>query len=591
MIFKRILVVLALAFAGLAPAAAQFADQATWAGTGAGSANAQTITVANASSYSDLLGVLIKFVPGATNGSGGMTLGVTGLAGGAPSVRRPTTTGPSTAMIGNEFVTGQPVVVMYNSAGFFDLISVPNTTTSVGSSNLLNSSLQFGVPVNLQLNATVSSNNLTIAIKGNNGSDPSATNPVLIPFRNSTIANGDPNIVSLQGALSFTINSSNTMGCVSGQMCRLWVITICSTGLECTGSAGSDVVALCAFNALSGTSVAPINEAALQTSASGTSGGSSSQTYYCNASAVTAKAIRIIGYIEIQEATAGTWATGPTYTQLFGPGIKKPGDIVQEVNFSTTSSVTITGTTTPTQTNIKGSITPTSAANMIEVDVWTSTECLSSAAACLLELARSNATTSPSNVFGSPSYQFFNSSANTGGPNNVTGNDLPNTTNSTTYSLYGFETASSGSPVFIVPQTNAASQTSGQIRIKEIMSANDNGTAAVDGRVTTMAATPVTPGPGLASQVAVGGTAVVVAAAAPNGGYIQNPVSANDQGLANTENLYVSPVAAPGSVDGDGNGTTFVLPPGGIWNLIPGQTTVTWANAASSGHRFSIVVF
>lgn len=106
-----------------------------------------------------------------------------------------------------------------------------------------------------------------------------------------------------------------------------------------------------------------------------------------------------------------------------------------------------------------------------------------------------------------------------------------------------------------------------------------------------MAATPVTPGPGVTSVIAVGGTAVVVAAAAPNGGYIQNPVSANDQGLANTENLYVSPVAAPGSVDGDGNGTTFVLPPGGIWNLIPGQTTVTWANAASSGHQFSIVVF
>lgn len=457
-------------FLAAAPAIAQFADQATYGGTGAGTANAQTVNIPNATQNADLLGVLIKYIPNVTN-TGDATLTVTGV-GVAVHVRKPSAAGP-TLLTGGELVATQPAWLMFDGT-YFNLLSV--TSTSFGAANLTNSALSFGYPVNLQLNATVSSNNLTIAIKGNNGSDPSATNPVLIPFRDSTIANGDPNIVSLQGALSFTINSSNTMGCVSGQMCRLWVITICSTGLECTGSAGSDVVALCAFNALSGTSVAPINEAALQTSASGTSGGSSSQTYYCNASAVTAKAIRIIGYIEIQEATAGTWATGPTYTQLFGPGIKKPGDIVQEVNFSTTSSVTITDTTTPTQTNIKGSITPTSAANMIEVDVWTSTECLSAAAACLLELARSNATTSPSNVFGSPSYQFLNSNAPLGGPNNVTGNDLPNTTNSTTYSLYGFETSSGGSPVFIVPQTNAASQTSGQIRIKEIMSANDNGT-------------------------------------------------------------------------------------------------------------------
>ena len=423
MIFKRILVVLALAFAGLAPAAAQFADQATWAGTGAGSANAQTITVANASSYSDLLGVLIKFVPGATNGSGGMTLGVTGLAGGAPSVRRPTTTGPSTAMIGNEFVTGQPVVVMYDSAGFFDLISVPNTTTSVGSSNLLNSSLQFGVPVNLQLNATVSSNNLTIAIKGNNGSDPSATNPVLIPFRDSTIANGDPNIVSLQGALSFTINSSNTMGCISAQMCRLWVFAICSSGLECTDSAGSDVVGLCAYNAASLTiaggvvtagSVIGINEANLQTSASGTSGGSAAQTIYCNISAVTARAVRYLGYIDIQETTAGTWASGPTYVQLFGPGIHKPGETVNGPLF--------TGSQSATQSL---AIVPTSAANFVKFS-FTAEISLTSASS-VLAYKRGSTTLWTGTVGGSGIQAHFSDSGAI--------LDAPATTSSTTYSI------------------------------------------------------------------------------------------------------------------------------------------------------------
>lgn len=370
MIFKRIAGVAALLFLAVVPCAAQFFDQATYIQQSAagGSTNAQTATLANASSYSDLIGVKITLVPAATNAAGGLTLQINGFGGTPPSVRRPTASGPTATMAGNEFVTGQPVVVVYGTSNTFDIVSPPNTNLAVGSVNLLNSALNFGVPVNLQLNATVATNALTIAVKGNNGSDPSATNPVLIPFRDSTIANGGPKIVSLQSALSFTIASGSTMGCVNGQMCRLWIAAICITGLECTNSAGSDVVGLCAFNALNGKTIAPINEALLQTSASGTTGGSGAQTWYCNSAAVTARAIRIIGYVEIQETTAGTWALGPTYTQLFGPGIKKPGDIVQ-VQSSATNSVG--STTSATFAALSGgptlNITPSSAANPIIV--------------------------------------------------------------------------------------------------------------------------------------------------------------------------------------------------------------------------------
>lgn len=96
----------------------------------------------------------------------------------------------------------------------------------------------------------------------------------------------------------------------------------------------------------------------------------------------------------------------------------------------------------------------------------------------------------------------------------------------------------------------------------------------------------VTPSPGAASQVAVGGTAVVAVNAGPNGGFITNPASGDDQGLANPEPLYVDPVA---DAKLEGNGTTFRLEPGQTWTLIPGQTTRTSVNATSPGHKFSVV--
>lgn len=96
-----------------------------------------------------------------------------------------------------------------------------------------------------------------------------------------------------------------------------------------------------------------------------------------------------------------------------------------------------------------------------------------------------------------------------------------------------------------------------------------------------MMTTPVTPVAGTNSVVTTGGTAVVAAPAAPNGGFITNPASA-------TEYLFVDPVGAAALV---AQGTTFGLAPGQNWDLIPGQTTPTSVNAASDGHVFSVVVF
>src|SRR5262249_14173153 len=90
----------------------------------------------------------------------------------------------------------------------------------------------FDEPINLQLNASVASNILTVAVKGNNGSDPSNSNPVLIPFRDSTIANGDPVWRAVTAALSInTAAIGATLGAPgSSTPFRLWIVAVDNAG-------------------------------------------------------------------------------------------------------------------------------------------------------------------------------------------------------------------------------------------------------------------------------------------------------------------------------------------------------------------------
>jgi hypothetical protein len=104
-----------------------------------------------------------------------------------------------------------------------------------------------------------------------------------------------------------------------------------------------------------------------------------------------------------------------------------------------------------------------------------------------------------------------------------------------------------------------------------------------------MAATPVTPVPGVSSTIALGGAAQVVVPASPNGGFITNPSLASDQGISTPENLYVDPTGTAAIIGAFG--TCFAIPPGGTWEIIPGQTTTTSINGFTTGHRFSVVSY
>jgi hypothetical protein len=203
------------------------------------------------------------------------------------------------------------------------------------------------MPSNVSISATVASNNLTIALTQTNGAAIGS-----IPYS----ANGAQLGLPLASTSSFTVPSGNTMGCVSGQACRLWVIA----------GAQSASIFTCAYNATSGTTVVPLIEGHSYVSGSGSGGGSSAQTLYCNSSSITA-AVRYIGYIEIVQ-TSGLWSANPNFVMITGPSGPKPADVVrhQYGQFGATTAIS-NGSYIATATSV--ALFPSSAANLIRISV------------------------------------------------------------------------------------------------------------------------------------------------------------------------------------------------------------------------------
>jgi hypothetical protein len=221
--------------------------------------------------------------------------------------------------------------------------------------------------VNLTLACSVAGNALTIAIKDRAGADPSATSPVSIGFRSATAAAGTYTKRDITAATALVISSGSTLGFVSGQACRLWVVAFDDAG----------TVRLGVKNCRLGTQIFPLDEFTLWGStAEGGAGGADSAGVFYTGTAVTAKAFRILGYLDFTLTTAGTWDEVPDKIQLFGPGVKKPGESVQPVRTALGTSTTAT-TTVPLDDTIPQitegdqimtrDIVPTAAQNVLQV--------------------------------------------------------------------------------------------------------------------------------------------------------------------------------------------------------------------------------
>lgn len=263
--------------------------------------------------------------------------------------------GANTAKLGK----GRGIILWTDGVNWF------SSGLVMGNLPLANPPFGFDAPINLQLNATVGSSLLTVAVKANDGTDPTSSNPVLIPFRDSTLANGGPVWVAVTAALSINTNSVGaSLGAANGVTARFWVVAF--------NNAGTVVLGL--INCLTSTSATPgpgtntivsINETNVQSSAAISAAATSGGVFYTpNGTTVTSKAIRILGYVETVEATAGTYATAPSVVQLFGPGIKRPGDIIQTIH-QTFNNNDSTASTSFVATSSTTGITPQSAANAV----------------------------------------------------------------------------------------------------------------------------------------------------------------------------------------------------------------------------------
>jgi hypothetical protein len=179
--------------------------------------------------------------------------------------------------------------------------SVAAATTSA--SGIVNLS-QLSGPVNLALAASVGSSALTVALKGVDGNDPSAANPVYIPFRNVTAATGTPTWLAITAATSIVISAGSTLGMTSGVAATLAIVAFNDAGTFRMGL----------INPL----LLPIADGIASSTAEGGAGAADSAGVFYTGTAVVSKAMTVIGYATVTEATAGTWATAPATLKVAG---------------------------------------------------------------------------------------------------------------------------------------------------------------------------------------------------------------------------------------------------------------------------------
>src|ERR1035441_4231416 len=168
----------------------------------------------------------------------------------------------------------------------------------------------FDMPVNLGLTAVAAGSNLPISVVGANGSSPSATNPVSVPFRSATLATGTPVWAAITSALSIVVPSGATLGTANSVPFRLWIF------MELNGGTPELGVAVCS----SATQIFPCAawESTRVTTTTITGLAATSGVLY-STTGVSSDSVRIIGYCDYSSglATAGAWASACLTLQTF----------------------------------------------------------------------------------------------------------------------------------------------------------------------------------------------------------------------------------------------------------------------------------
>lgn len=222
------------------------------------------------------------------------------------------------------------------------------------------------------LDWTVSGNVLTVAIKTDDGGDPSDNEPVFIDFRDPTATTGSLVTRKIVAANSIAINNTALLGTINSTAFRLWCVAF--------DDGGTVRLALinCLITATTQPNIYPLAGWGIASSTLEDNASDSAHVFYSAGAAVTSKVYSVLGYAtwEAGLATAGTWSAGPTRKQLFGFGVTLPGQGVQVMRsqiaaFAQSTTVLPADDTIPQNTEgdqfMSQAITPTSAANVLRV--------------------------------------------------------------------------------------------------------------------------------------------------------------------------------------------------------------------------------
>ncbi len=215
---------------------------------------------------------------------------------------------------------------------------------------------------NLGLTASVATKALTIALKTKALANASASDPVQIAFRNATLTTGDYVVRSATAATSVVVPSGGTLGFTAAEDGLIYIYAI--------DNAGTVELAV-AKKALFDESIVHSTTAISATA--------DSDNVLYSTTARTNVAVRLIGRIRITTgAVAGEWDNAATRVEPWTPSMKKTGDIIQVVRYSTGAVATGTATIPADDTipqNTEGTefmahpgITPKSAINVLEVE-------------------------------------------------------------------------------------------------------------------------------------------------------------------------------------------------------------------------------
>lgn len=143
------------------------------------------------------------------------------------------------------------------------------------------------------ITSSVAGNQLTVGL-----------NPTTLDFRSATLTTGVPNTRTVGTALTLVVPASATLGSVSAQQARLALLAIDNAG----------TVELAIVNLAGGVN---LDETTLISTTAISAAATSASVVY-STTARTNVPFRVVGFLDITEATAGTWATDATLKQGIG---------------------------------------------------------------------------------------------------------------------------------------------------------------------------------------------------------------------------------------------------------------------------------